>query len=40
MGEEINKLRERVARGEFRFGDTLKLKLLEKVEASKRQKNC
>jgi hypothetical protein len=35
MGEETNRLRERIARGEFRFGDTLKLKHLEKVEASK-----
>ena len=35
MSGEIDKLREKIARGEFRFGDTLKLKHLEKVEASK-----
>jgi hypothetical protein len=35
MSGEIDKLRERIARGEFRFGDTLRLKHLEKVEASK-----
>jgi hypothetical protein len=35
MSEEANKLREKIARGEFRLGDTLRLKHLEKVEASK-----
>ena len=35
MSEETNKLREKIAKGEFRFADTLKLKHLEKVEASK-----
>jgi HPt (histidine-containing phosphotransfer) domain-containing protein len=38
MSEETNKLREKIARGEFRFADTLKLKHLEKVEASKQAK--
>jgi HPt (histidine-containing phosphotransfer) domain-containing protein len=38
MSEETNKLREKIARGEFRFGDTLRLKHLEKVEASKEAK--
>jgi len=38
MGEETTKLREKVAKGEFRFGETLKLKHLEKVEASKEAK--
>ena len=35
MSEETNKLRENIAKGEFRFADTLKLKHIEKVEASK-----
>jgi hypothetical protein len=35
MSEETNKLREKIAKGEFRFADTLRLKHLEKVEASK-----
>jgi len=38
MSEETNKLREKIAKGEFRFGETLKLKHLEKVEASKQAK--
>jgi len=38
MSEETNKLREKIAKGEFRFADTLKLKHLQKVEASKEAK--
>jgi len=38
MSGEIDKLREKIARGEFRFGDTLRLKHLQKVEASKEAK--
>jgi hypothetical protein len=38
MSEEANKLREKIAKGEFRFADTLRLKHLEKVEASKQAK--
>jgi hypothetical protein len=38
MSGEIDRLRERIARGEFRFGDTLRLKHLQKVEASKEAK--
>ena len=35
MSGEIEELRERINRGEFRFSETLKLKHLEKVKASK-----
>ncbi len=33
--EKIRELEEKVARGEFRFGETLKLNHLKKVKASK-----
>jgi len=38
MSEEANKLREKIAKGEFRFADTLRLKHLQKVEALKEAK--
>jgi len=36
--EEIRELEDRIARGEFRFGETLKLKHLKKIKASKEAK--
>jgi len=38
MSVGIDELREKIARGEFRFGDTLRLKHLQKVEACREAK--
>jgi hypothetical protein len=38
MSVGIDDLKERISRGEFRFGDTLRLKHLQKVEACKEAK--